>query len=74
MKPKVWGIRCYDIRVQQVIGEDTPGDEPIEVIEKEAFDKAIEVLKWIKKDILYDRQQDPILKRISKLFKELGEI
>ncbi|WP_413581078.1 hypothetical protein [Bdellovibrio sp. HCB288] len=42
-------------------------------IEKSAFDKAVEALKWIKTDVLFDRLEDPIVRKIDETLKDLGE-
>ena len=44
----------------------------IHVIEFEAYQKAVEALKWIRQDIKFDRLEDVIVTKIDETLRELG--
>jgi len=43
-----------------------------EVIEKSAYDKAVEALKGIRQDIKFDRLEDVIVTKIDETLRDLG--
>lgn len=54
--------------------DDPLDSDAIHVIEKSAYDKAVEALKWIKRDIKFDRLEDVIITKIDETLRELGVV
>lgn len=70
-----WLAQRYDDRYEGFelpCGDYSNWKGAIKVIEKSAYDKAVEALKWIKRDIKFDRLEDVIITKIDETLRELG--
>ena len=69
-KARTWRLPLSTL----VVNSDpiSPISKPVEVIEKFAYDKAVEALKWIRQDIKFDRLEDVIVTKIDETLRELG--
>ena len=65
-------VKCSPDGFYDVVSEKDTIEGGVHVIEYSAYKKAVEALKWIRRDIKFDRLEDVIVTKIDETLRELG--